>query len=218
MEDTYEIDINSNYTDIFLLINSKEKLQSFLNYIPEFVVKETREQMEKKEDEFFPVAILNEKGKVIEMDYNTVVKCFTYWSKDVLGFSQWEDIPKIFNYSFLSNSSKPTNQSVFFSSIIFGMFHRATSVGFGISYGVTGYKHLHAVPIIYKSKNTGVLMEYAALTFYTKKINEVIKDNIFKNDFLDQLNYASKEFTQIAFGIKSCKVEWGADEQNHYEL
>lgn len=218
MEDTYEIDINSNYTDIFLLINSKEKLQSFLNYIPEFVVKETREQMEKKEDEFFPVAILNEKGKVIEMDYNTVVKCFTYWSKDVLGFSQWEDIPKIFNYSFLSNSSKPTNQSVFFSSIIFGMFHRATSVGFDFTRGVTGYKHLHAVPIIYKSNATGELMQYAALTFYIKKINDVIKDNNFEEDFKQALDYSSEAFTQIAFGIKKCKDEWGAEQQNHYEV
>ena len=91
------------------------------------------------------------------------------------------------------------------------MHHRATSVGFGTNFGTTGYKHLHAIPIIYKSNNSGEIMQYAAVTFYIKKINNAIEENSFKDEFNQQLEYASEEFVQIAFGVKACRDEWGAE-------
>lgn len=218
MKNKYLIDITKNYTDLFLLLNDKEKLDSFFNYMLGFIVKETEENLESKGDSFFPVAIKNEKAKVVELDYNVLVKCVAYWAKDELEFSQWKEIIDIFSYSFLSNTSKATNQSVFLTSVIFGMHHRATSVGFDIKYGTTGYKHLNSIPIIYKSKNSGELMQYAMVTIYMKKIEKSTSDNGFKERFENIISYAASEFEQIAFGVKACKDEWGSENQNHYSL
>jgi hypothetical protein len=216
MNNSYEINLKSNYSDLFLLLNNKEKLESFFNYFIEFVVKETREKMNEKEEDFFPVVILNEKAKVIEFDYSTLVKSLAYWLKDTLNFSQWEDVLKIFSYSFTSNKSKATNESIFLTSFIFGMFHRCTSIGFDIGFGVTGYRHLFSVPMIYKSKNSKELMQYAMVTIYLKKLENAIDNNALKDEFYKVINYGATEFEQVAFGTKACKNEWGAENQNHY--
>lgn len=216
MENHYNINLKENYTDLFLLLNNKEKFENFLNYFIEFIVKETREKMNEKEEDFFPVAILNEKARVIEFDYNILVKAIAYWSKDILNFSQWKDILNIFSYSFTSTKSKATNESIFLTSFIFGMYHRATSVGFDTNFGATGYKHLYSVPMIYKSNNSQELMQYAMVTFYLKKIEKAINENALKDDFFKIVSYSANEFKQIAFGTKACVNEWGAENQNHY--
>ena len=145
----YNIDLKESYTDILLLLNTKERLNSFFTYMVEYLIKEDDKERLNRGDDYFPMAI-NIKGN-IGVDYNVFVKILAYWSRDILDFKQWELIIKFFSFGVENDITKAKNASIFLVTSVFGQVHRATSTGFSLKYGVVSYSLLFSLFILFVS-------------------------------------------------------------------
>lgn len=208
----YSLDLKERYTDILLLLNTKERLNSFFTYMVEFLIKEDDKEKLNRGDDYFPMAI-NIKGN-LGVDYNVFVKILAYWSRDILDFKQWELIIKFFSFGVENDITKAKNASIFLVTSVFGQVHRSTSTGFSLKYGVVSYSLLFCVQMVYKNVKNDDRVQYNMVTFFGKKIDKSLQSEDMKNVFKER--FENDNFKQIAYGVKKCTEEWGADNRKYF--
>jgi len=198
----YSLDIRNNYTDLFILLNTKEKMNDFVNHLVMFLVKKYNEDKREKGDDFFPSFIHNEKGKSIEVDYNFMVLALQDWVKE-LEYKDYKSVLDKFKYNIEWGLSSPSNASIFLTAFVFGMHHRMVRTGLTNSYGVMSQSHLFCIPIVFESIETGKKVKYFSVSFFLKKINGCIEDNEFKEEFEKIITSTASEYKQVAYGSKN---------------
>jgi len=210
----YRIDLKERYSDILLLLNTKNKLDSFFTYMIKYLIENDDKEKIDRGDDYFPLAIENK--STLGLDYNVLVKILSYWTRDVLEFKQWDLIVQVYGFSLRGDIVKPKNASIFLVTNVFGSVHRATSIGFKMNYGIVSYSQLFCVPIIYKSVKNNEKIQYNMVTFFLKKIEKSLENTALKELFNDR--FLNENFEQIAFGVKQCDDEWEADDRKFFSI
>lgn len=203
---THQIDIGSNYTDLFILLNDKEKLHQFINHMVMFLVQKNNDDKEERGDDFLPSFIHNEKGKTIELDYNLLVLILRDWVK-TLGYPSPNDIVEKFKFDINWGLSRPSNASIFFIANLLGIHHKITRTGVSIKFGVATQSQLFCVPIVFENDENKKVFQYNSVSFYLSKLENIIKENEYEQTFLNQLN-DSVIYQQVAYGSKNVQDFW----------
>ncbi len=202
----YNIDIVENYTDLFILLNNKEKLHQFINHMVMFLVQKNINDKKERGDDFLPSFIHNEKGKTIEIDYNLLVLILEDWIK-TLGYPSPKDIVEKFAFDINWGLSRPSNASIFLVANLLGIHHKITRTGVSTKFGVTTQSQLFCVPIVFENKENKKAFQYNSVSFYLSKIEIIIKENEYEEMFLSQLN-ASSNYQQVAYGSQNVQNFW----------
>ncbi len=202
----YNIDIVENYTDLFILLNNKEKLHQFINHMVMFLVQKNINDKKERGDDFLPSFIHNEKGKTIEIDYNLLVLILEDWIK-TLGYPSPKDIVEKFAFDINWGLSRPSNASIFLVANLLGIHHKITRTGVSIKFGVATQSQLFCVPIVFENDENKKVFQYNSVSFYLSKIEIIIKENEYEEMFLSQLN-ATSNYQQVAYGSQNVQNFW----------
>lgn len=209
---SYGIDIRRNYTDILILLNTKEKFDSFLEYFAGRICDVGIEDRKINGENYFPPAIYNERAKVLEFDYNFMVQSLALWARDVCKIDNYYDIVDVFKYSLTYGLSKPKRALTFLVVNVLAIHLYATTVGRYTKYGADSFlSNIFCIPIVYENVNSGKKVQYCGVTIWMKKFDDVLENSKYKDCFYETTS--GIDFKQIAYGVSQAKDIW-QDERN----